>query len=587
MNESRLTDGPAATTAARPILAYPKRPLVVLEYDPEWAEVAGRLIALIHELRPGLDVRHVGSTSVPDLPAKPIIDLNLVAPPAEIAGIAEDLNHLGFQRQTSLSGFPPTRPLLLGGIEHEGTIYQVHAHVIPTEGFWAPEARRNLALRDALRADPELRERYAAVKREIVAAGITDTIRYSFRKTAAIRAILADIGAADPPLAPGSTIGILGGGQLGRMLAMAARSLGYRVAILDPDPDCPASPVADQRFVAGYSDVAAGLELAAVSDVVTCELEHVGYAVVEAIDGGRLCRPGVYAIAVTQDRLAERRFLDTVGAAVAPWREVRTIDDLRAGAAELGFPLRLKAALGGYDGRSQVRLAGAADIEPSFIALAASAGAAGLLLERELDFLVECSVVLARDAVGRSVAYPVALNRHDEGILIESVAPAPPPITPEITARAQALAADLAMELDLEGTLTVELFLLGDGSLVVNELAPRVHNSGHWTIDGAATSQFEQHIRAIAGLPLGDPSAHGATAMVNLLGTGARRPARLVGTRAALADPGAHLHVYDKREVFERRKMGHVTVVAAAGEQADALARARRAVEALSFEEDT
>jgi 5-(carboxyamino)imidazole ribonucleotide synthase len=193
---------------------------------------------------------------------------------------------------------------------------------------------------------------------------------------------------------------------------------------------------------------------------------------------------------------------------------------------------------------------------------------------------------LARDAAGRSAAFPVALNRHDDGILVRVGRPAPLPVTPEVAARAQALAADLAMELDLEGTLTVELFLLGDGSLVVNELAPRVHNSGHWTLDGAATSQFEQHIRAVAGLPLGDVRATGAAAMVNLLGTGPRRPARLAGAGQALADPGAHLHVYDKREVFERRKMGHVTVVAAEGEQADALARARRAAAALSFEED-
>jgi 5-(carboxyamino)imidazole ribonucleotide synthase len=586
MSDRRSTTTSAVPTAARPIVAYPQRPLVVLEHDPAWAEVAARLIALIHERRPGLDVRHVGSTSVPDLPAKPIIDLNLVAPPEEIPGITDDLLGLGFQRQWTAAPFPPTRPMLLGGFARDGVAYQVHAHVIPTESFWALEGRRNLAFRDALRTRPELRERYAAVKREIMAEGITDPLRYSTRKTAVIRGILTDIGEADPPLAPGSTIGILGGGQLGRMLAMAARSLGYRVAVLDPDPDCPARSVADRQFVAPYTDVAAGLELAEASDVVTIELEHIGYPVIEAIDAVRLCRPGVYTVALTQDRLAERRFLDAVGAPVAPWREVSTLDDLRAGAAALGYPLRLKAALGGYDGRSQVRLAGPDDLDGAFAALAVSAAAAGLLLEREVDFVVECSVVLARDAAGRSVAFPIALNRHADGILVESVAPAPMPVTPEIAARAQALAADLAVELDLEGTLTVELFLLGDGSLVVNELAPRVHNSGHWTLDGAATNQFEQHIRAVAGLPLGDVRATGAAAMVNLLGTGPRRPARLAGEGQALADPGAHLHVYDKREVFERRKMGHVTVVAAEGEQADALARARRAAAALSFEED-
>ncbi|HYC07803.1 MAG TPA: 5-(carboxyamino)imidazole ribonucleotide synthase [Candidatus Binatia bacterium] len=578
--------GGTSTTTARPILPYPEGPLVVLDHDPAWEEAADRLIALIHERRPGLDARHVGSSAVPDLPAKPILDLNLVAPADEVPGITDDLLALGFQRQWTAGPFPPTRPMVLGGFPMGETTYRVHAHVIPTEGFWAPEARRNLAFRDALRVRPDLRDRYASVKREILAEGITDPLRYSTRKTAVIRGILADIGEADPPLAPGSTIGILGGGQLGRMLAMAARALGYRVVALDPDPDCPARHVVDRLVVAPYTDVAAGLELAEASDVVTVELEHVGYPVVEAIDAVRLCRPAVYVVAATQDRLAERRFLDRVDAPVSPWREVRTLDELRTGADELGYPLRLKAALGGYDGRSQVRVAAASDLEGAFAALERAATANGLLLEREVDFVAECSVVLARDAAGRSKAFPVALNRHDDGILVESVAPAPAPVTPEVAQRAQALAARLAMELDLEGTLTVELFLLVDGSLVVNELAPRVHNSGHWTLDGAATGQFEQHIRAIAGLPLGDVSARGASAMVNLLGTGRRRPARLTGTEAALADPGAHLHVYDKREVFERRKMGHLTVVAGHGEQADALERALRALGALRFEEE-
>jgi 5-(carboxyamino)imidazole ribonucleotide synthase len=576
----------ATTTAARPIVPYPEGPLVVIEHDQAWEDAADRLIGLIHELRPGLDARHIGSSAVPDLPAKPIIDLNLVAPAGEVPGITVDLLSMGFQRQWTAGPFPPTRPMLLGGFPLAETTYRVHAHVIPTEGFWAPEARRNLAFRDALRSDPALRERYAAVKREILAEGITDPLRYSTRKTAVIRGILADIGEADPPLAPGSTIGILGGGQLGRMLAMAARALGYRVVALDPDPDCPARHVVDRLVVASYMDVAAGVELAEASDVVTVELEHVGYPVVEAIDAIRLCRPGVYVVAATQDRLAERRFLDRVEAPVAPWREVRTADELRMAAGELGYPLRLKAALGGYDGRSQVRLASPADLEPGFAALAGAAATNGLLLEREIYFTAECSVVLARGAAGRSRAFPVALNRHDDGILVESVAPAPPPVTAEVAERAQALAARLAMELDLEGTLTVELFLLADGSLVVNELAPRVHNSGHWTLDGAATSQFEQHIRAIAGLPLGEVSARGASAMVNLLGTGRRRPARLTGTGAALADPGAHLHVYDKRDVFERRKMGHLTVVAGDGEQEAALAGARRALHELRFEDD-
>ena len=266
------------------------------------------------------------------------------------------------------------------------------------------------------------------------------------------------------------------------------------------------------------------------------------------------------------------------------WREVRSIDDLRDGAAALGYPLRLKAAIGGYDGRSQVRIAdrdGPEGIDAAWSALGTIAERSGLLLESELEFALEFSIVVGRDLAGRAVPFAPAHNRHDAGILIETVAPAPSPVSGAVADDATELATRIAMELDLVGTLTVELFLLRDGSIVVNELAPRVHNSGHWTIEGAATSQFEQHIRAICGLPLGAPDAHGPSAMVNLLGTGPAREARLVGIEAALADPLAHLHVYDKRQVFERRKMGHVTVVATTGDEA--LQRARSSAAHLTW----
>ncbi len=377
------------------------------------------------------------------------------------------------------------------------------------------------------------------------------------------------------PILPPATIGIIGGGQLGRMLAMAARAMGYRIAILDPDPDCPSAAVADEVIVGGYDDVAAAVRLAGRSAVVTYELEHVAAAVGRAAADLRPLRPSLRALEVTQDRLAERRFLEGAGATVAPWRAVRTRAELDAAVAEIGAPLRLKAAIGGYDGRSQVRIASAADIEPAWMALERSAQAAGLLLESELDFACELSVVVARGLDGKAVPFAVGRNRHDAGILFETVVPAPLPVTADIAARARQLAIHLANELDIVGTLTVEMFLLGDGSLVVNELAPRVHNSGHWTIEGAATSQFEQHIRAICGLPLGDPANHGAAAMINVLGTGERREARLLGVASALSDPAAHLHLYDKREVFERRKMGHLTVLG--GSPEDVL---RRAVEA-------
>lgn len=381
----------------------------------------------------------------------------------------------------------------------------------------------------------------------------------------------------------GSTIGILGGGQLGRMLGFAALSLGYRIAVLDPDPDCPAGVLADRLVVASYDDAAAALELATGCAVVTYELEHVGADVVAALERRVPVRPGHRALRMTQDRLAERRFLDSVGAPVAPWREVRSVEALASAADELGYPLRLKAALGGYDGRSQVRIVGPADIEPSFAALARSAEAAGLVAEREVEFACELSAVCARGLDGAVVAFPPARNRHDGGILVESVVPAPPPVTPAIVSAAIGLAARIAAELELVGVVTVELFLRPDGSLVVNEIAPRVHNSGHHTLESCATSQFEQHVRAICGLPLGSPALLAPAAMVNLLGSGPLRPARLLGVDAALADDRVHLHVYGKRRVFERRKMGHVTATGI--DPADALERATRASAALSWDD--
>ena len=388
-----------------------------------------------------------------------------------------------------------------------------------------------------------------------------------------------------PPIPPGSTIGILGGGQLGRMLGFSARELGYRVAILDPDPACPARAIADRQVVAAYDDAPAAVELAAGCAVVTYELEHVSVGLVDAIAGLVPVRPGAFALRVTRDRLAERRFLAGIGAPTAPWREVRSLESARIAAAELGFPLRLKAAIGGYDGRSQARIAGPDGpdgIEAAWAALAPIAERTGLVLESELDFACELSVVVGRDGTGRAVAFPPTHNRHDAGILVESVVPAPPPVDGAVADAAIELTERIAFALDLVGTLTAELFLLRDGSLAVNELAPRVHNSGHWTIEGAATSQFEQHIRAICGLPLGAPAAHGPAAMVNLLGTGPARPAQLLGVDGALADPLVHLHVYDKRTVFERRKMGHLTVVGTATPD-DALGRARAALARLSW----
>ena len=386
-----------------------------------------------------------------------------------------------------------------------------------------------------------------------------------------------------PSIAPPATIGILGGGQLGRMLALAARSMGYRIAVMDPDPDCPTAALADSQVVAGYDDVGGALRLAAASDVVTYELEHVAVGVVDALDGVVPVRPGRLPLLVTQDRIAERRFVEEAGAAVAPWREVRTTDDLREAAEELGLPLRVKATTGGYDGRSQVRVGTAADLDGALERLGRPSGDV-LLAEAEMAFDVEVSIIVARGVDGRSAAFPLARNTHDAGILAESVAPAPVPA--EVAERAADLGERLAVAMGMVGTLTAELFLMPDGQLVVNELAPRVHNSGHWTIEGAATSQFEQHIRAICALPLGSTAVLAPTAIVNLLGTGPQRAARVeIGEiGAALTDPAVYLHLYDKRRVFERRKMGHLTVVGSSVE--DALARARAAAGHVCWADD-
>ena len=392
---------------------------------------------------------------------------------------------------------------------------------------------------------------------------------------------------SETPIVPPATIGILGGGQLGRMLGVAARAMGYRVAILDPDVACPAAPIADEVVVGGYDDVVAAARLAEISDVVTYELEHVAVAVVDAVEIRVPVRPGRVPLLVTQDRLSERRFVEGAGIAVAPWREVRSVAEARAAAGELGLPLRLKRPTGGYDGRGQLRVAREAELDDAWQRLGLETGAV-LLAERELVFVMELSVIVARTA-GEVAVFPLARNVHDAGVLIQTSAPAAVP--PEVASEAVSIGTRLAVAMDLIGTLTVELFLLPDGSLIVNELAPRVHNSGHWTIEGAATSQFEQHIRAICGLGLGSATAHGPAAMVNLLGTGQRRPARLLGVPEALADPGVHLHLYDKREVFERRKMGHLTSLAdttdlALARACEALTKLRWADDATSAEDD-
>jgi 5-(carboxyamino)imidazole ribonucleotide synthase len=557
------TRAPSAA-AARPIGPYERRTAEVHPWDPRSVEVARRVAALITERRPDLVVEHIGSTAVEGLPGKGIVDLSIEAPPAEIPAIVAMLYDLGFGPQPGPDPWPPTRPMPVGSYTFDGTEFRIHLHVQPIGG----DMPRDLAFRDALRNDPELRRQYRDLKEGITHGGAVDGFRYTHSKTTWILGVYRKLGYSPPAILPPATIGIIGGGQLGRMVALSARELGYRITILDPDEGCPASAVADEVIRGTYDDVDAARRLAAGSEIVTYELEHVSAPLVSAIDDGRVpIRPGPYPLKITQDRLAERRFLETNGIAVAPWRGVTSVEELRDGAAALGYPLRMKASVGGYDGRRQVRLGSEAD-------LAGVAIDGPMLLEGELGFEAELSVVVGRGTDGNCRSYRPARNVHDDGILVESTVPAGIPA--ELEADAQGLAESLAVAMGLIGVLTVELFLMPDGSLVVNELAPRVHNSGHWTIEGAATSQFEQHVRAICGLPLGSTDMRtGAAAMVNLLGSGERRGATLDGVAAALDVADTHLHLYDKREVFERRKMGHITAIG--DTVAEALGRAREA----------
>jgi 5-(carboxyamino)imidazole ribonucleotide synthase len=568
-----------------PIRPYVRRPATFNAWDPRTVDVARDVARLVSSVRPGAVVEHIGSSSVPGMPGKNYVDLGIEVTPEQIPPFVDELLSLGFQRQDGIAPFPATRPLLLGSVDDEGTTYLVHLHVMPPARH---ELAEQTGFRDALRADPSLRDAYAAAKARIVeeAPDGMSNLLYTVRKGDFVQEALYSLGLRRPPadapepLAPGSTVGILGGGQLGRMLGLAGHAMGYRVVVLDPDEACPAAGVADGVVVGGYDDAAAAERLGASSNVVTYELEHVGLGAARAAGSRAPLRPGLEALRVTQDRLAERRFIRDVGEGTAPWREVHGADEALAAADALGYPLRLKAPRGGYDGRSQVRIAAPDEVPGAVRALGGEDGRP-LLLEREIDFERELSIVIARGRDGRSLAFPAGANVHDAGILVETVAPAP--IHPLVAANAREIADWIARAVDLVGVLTVELFQLRGGGLLINELAPRVHNSGHWTIEGAETSQFEQHLRAILGLPLGSVAPRGVAAMVNLLGAGPDRPARLGGLPDALSDTGAHVHVYGKRQVFERRKMGHVTVV---GVDADeALARARRARGALRWED--
>jgi len=350
------------------------------------------------------------------------------------------------------------------------------------------------------------------------------------------------------PLPPGATIGILGGGQLGRMLALAAARLGLRAHVYCPDPQSPAFDVTPRRTVAAYDDRQALAAFAAAVDVVTYEFENVPAATAEFLAGLKPLRPGANALAVAQDRLAEKTFIGGLGIPVAPHRAIHTLADLAPALAALGGPAILKTTRLGYDGKGQRQVASLAEAEAAFAELRPHP----LVLEALVPFTCEISVVLARGADGATAAFDPARNVHRDGILATSTVPAGVPAA--TAAAAQAHAAAIATALAYVGVLGVEFFVLADGSLVVNEIAPRVHNSGHWTEAVCVTDQFEQHIRAVAGWPLGDPTRLADVVMENLVGSEiAMIPAGL--------GAGIRPHAYGKAEARPGRKMGHLNRV--------------------------
>lgn len=372
---------------------------------------------------------------------------------------------------------------------------------------------------------------------------------------------------------PGATLGVLGGGQLGRMFAIAARRLGYRIHIFCPEADSPAAPVADRTFVAPYEDLDPVRAFARTVDVVTFEFENVPSATSDACSEVVPVRPAGRVLHITQQRLREKGFLRDHGFPVTPFRAIHSLEDLVSATRELGLPGVLKTASFGYDGKGQRTLRSATEFSEAFTGLGGTEG----IYEAFVDFAQEVSVVGARTVEGQFAAFPVFENVHAHHILDVTVSPAR--ITPEIEAAARELSRGILEALDVVGLLTVELFVTRDGRLIVNELAPRTHNSGHLTLDACVTCQFEQQVRAVCGLPLGSTELKQPAAMANLLGdVWNGGPPRW---DQALSNPRLKLHLYGKASPRPGRKMGHITATANSAEAAiEAVRQARSSLQA-------
>ena len=352
------------------------------------------------------------------------------------------------------------------------------------------------------------------------------------------------------PLSQGAVIGILGGGQLGRMLSVAAARLGYKTAVFEPGGDCPASHVASLHIQAGYDDQAALRRFAQGVDVITYEFENIPTSALDILETMKPIRPGREALRVSQDRIIEKDFLSGLGLKLAPYRAVNSEDDLKAAIDEIGAPAILKTCRLGYDGKGQARLSGAGDVAEAWAAMQGAPS----VLEGFVAFSHEVSVIAARGLNGEVACFDPGENVHRDGILRSTTVPAR--LSPSQRSDAVLIAANVLNALDYVGVLGVELFVTPEG-LIVNEIAPRVHNSGHWTQQGCAVDQFEQHIRAIAGWPLGDGRRHSDVVMENLIGDDMARLPELA------REAHCALHLYGKADVKPGRKMGHVNRVIA------------------------
>ncbi|ADC49985.1 phosphoribosylaminoimidazole carboxylase ATPase subunit [Alkalihalophilus pseudofirmus OF4] len=368
---------------------------------------------------------------------------------------------------------------------------------------------------------------------------------------------------------PGSTIGIIGGGQLGRMLCIAAKQMGYKTAVLEPASSSPCEGLADVLIQARYDDKEAARELAAVSDVITYEFENIDAETAALLTEEAYFPQGFKLLQTTQHRIREKDSVSSLGVEVAPYQSIKNLNDCQAAAKDIGFPAVLKTCRGGYDGKGQAVVHDEAELLKEAKRLLESGE---LVLEGFIPFKCEISIIVTRSTLGEVKTFPVSENIHVNSILHQSIVPAR--VETEWLKKAREIAETIADGLSLTGILAIEMFVTNEGEVIVNELAPRPHNSGHYTIEGCFTSQFEQHIRAICGLPLGSTHLLGATVMENILG---QHLEEVISELDYLSE--AKLHLYGKKEAKENRKMGHITAMGDTVE--DALEKLKRRVKRM------